>query len=115
MSDKEIVMYVRSSYCPTVALARDLLTRYGVEYRELNYDDDPRYVERLKTWNGHLGVPTIIIAESGQEEPNDEILPKLTGRTNKGYDRGPLITEPNNRQLEDWLHKHGFLDKPYRR
>jgi hypothetical protein len=26
-----------------------------------------------------------------------------------------MITEPNNQQLEDWLHEHGFLEKPYQR
>jgi hypothetical protein len=94
--EKEIVMYV-------------------LAYREINIDDDPLWAERIKSWTHHYSVPTIIIAQPGQDVPFETFLPRPTHRTIKGYDRGPMITEPNNQQLEDWLHKHGFLAKPYRR
>jgi len=113
--EKEIVMYVRSSYCPSVALARDLLDRYDVPYREISIDDDPTMAARVKEWTHHYSVPTIIIANQGEDVPFTDFLARPTHRTIKGYDRGPMITEPNNRDLEDWLHKHGFLDKPYTR
>lgn len=113
--EKEIVMYVRNSYCASVALARDLLNRYKVAYREISIDDDPDMAARVKAWTHHYSVPTIVIANLGQDVPYTDFLPRPTHRTIKGYDRGPMITEPNNQQLEDWLHKHGFLDKPYKR
>lgn len=112
---KELVMYVRTSYCPGVALARDLLTRYQVPYREVNIDDDPNLAAQLKDWTNYYSVPTLIIANPGEDVPYEDFLPRPSDRSIKGYDRGPMITEPNNRDLENWLYKHGFLDKPYRR
>ena len=113
--EKEIVMYIRRSYCPSVALARDLLDRYEVPYREISIDDDPTMAARVKEWTHHYSVPTIVIANQGEDVPFTDFLARPTHRTIKGYNRGPMITEPNNRDLEDWLHKHSFLDKPYTR
>jgi glutaredoxin len=113
--DKEIVMYIRTAYCPGVALARDLLTRYKVAFREVNIDDDSDLAAQLKAWAHHYSVPTLIIANLGEDVPYTDYLPRPTERSIKGYDRGPMISEPNNRDLENWLYKHGFLDKPYRR
>jgi glutaredoxin len=113
--EKEIVMYTRRSYCASVALARDLLERYNIPYRELSIDDDPAIAARIKEWTHHYSVPTIIIANRGEDMPYEDFLPRPTNHTIKGYDRGPMITEPNNRDLENWLHKHGFLSKPYTR
>ena len=113
--DKEIVMYVRGFYCPTVALARDVLNRYDVPYREIDIDQDPDMAARVKEWTHHYSVPTIIIADSSEDVPYTDFLARPTERTIKGYDRGPMITEPNNKDLENWLYKHGFLDKPYKR
>lgn len=113
--DKEIVMYVRSFYCPGVALARDLMNRYGVPYREIDIDANLEMAERVKEWTHHLSVPTIVIANRGEDVPFEDFLPRPKDRSIKGFDRGPMITEPNNRALENWLHKHGFLDKPYSR
>jgi glutaredoxin len=113
--EKEIVMYVRGSYCASVALARDLLNRYDIPYREIDIDGDPAMAARVKVWTHHYSVPTIIIAGQGEDVPYTDFLERPTHRTIKGYDRGPMITEPNNRDLENWLYKHGFLDKPYDR
>ncbi|MDM8519238.1 glutaredoxin domain-containing protein [Anaerolineales bacterium HSG6] len=112
---REIVMYARSSYCPSVALARDLLKRYNIPYREIDMYSDEMMVDRVKTWTHGYSVPTIIIANAGEDVPYTDFLARPTERTIKGYDRGPMITEPTNRELENWLHKHGFLDKPYKR
>jgi glutaredoxin len=113
--EKEVVMYVRNSYCPSVALARDLLNRYDVPYREISIDTDPAMAARVKEWTWYYSVPTIVMARAGQSVPYTDFLPRPTHRTIKGYDRGPMITEPNNRDLENWLYKHNFLDKPYKR
>ncbi len=113
--DKQLVMYVRSSYCPNVALARDILKRYNIPYTEINIDHDPAMAARVKEWTHYLSVPTLVVARPGEDVPYTDFLPYPTDQSNRGYDRGALITEPNNQQLEDWLHKHGFLAKPYQR
>ena len=113
--EKEIVMYVRNAYCPNVALARDVMQRYNISYREFFLDDNPTMAARVKRWTNHCSVPTIIIANPGEDVPCTDFLPRPTDRSNRGYDRGPMITEPSNQDLENWLHKHGFLDKPYTR
>jgi glutaredoxin len=113
--EKELVMYIRNAYCPGVALARDLLTRYHVPFREVSIDHDPDAATRLKAWTNFYSVPTLVIAQPGEDVPYTDFLPRPTERSIKGYDRGPLITEPNNQDLENWLYKHGFLEKPYSR
>ena len=112
---RELVMYIRDFYCPGVALARDVFNRYDVPYREISIDQDPDMAARLKEWTHHYSVPTIVVADPGEDVPYTEFLARPTHRTIKGFDRGPMITEPTNRDLENWLHKHGFLDKPYQR
>ncbi len=109
------MMYVRRAYCPQVGLARALLKRYDIPYREIFIDKDPAMAARVKQWTHHHSVPTIIMANPDEDVPHTDFLPRPTEHSNRGYDRGSMITEPNNQQLEDWLHKHGFLDKPYRR
>ncbi len=113
--EKEIVMYVHGSYCSWTALARDVLKRYQIPYREIDINEAPEMAARIKTWTHHYSTPTLIIAHPGEDVPYTDFLPRPTHRTIKGYDRGPMITEANNQQLEDWLHKHGFLAKPYKR
>ena len=56
---KEIVMYVRRFYCPNVALARDVLKRYHLPYREIDIDQDPEMTARVKAWTHYYSVPTI--------------------------------------------------------
>jgi len=112
---QEIVMYVRNFYCPNVALARDILQRYQISYREINIDGSLELAGRLKEWTGFLSVPTIILADPGQDVPHTDVAPIPTDKPVRGVDRGPMITEPNNKQLEDWLYKHGLLNKPYQR
>ncbi len=46
---KEIVIYVRSAYCPPVALARDVMKRYNIPYREIYIDRNPEMAVRVKT------------------------------------------------------------------
>lgn len=113
--DKELVVYVRTAYCPLMALARDVLGRYNIPYREINIDDDPLYAARVKEWTNFYSVPTLIMANPGEDVPYTDFLPRPTDRPLRGYNRGPMITEPNNQALEDWLHQHGFLAKPYKR
>ena len=85
--EKEIVMYTRSSYCPGVALARDLMNRYKVSYREVSIDNDPAMAARVKEWTYHYSIPTIVIANAGEDVPYTDFLPRPTQRTIKGSRR----------------------------
>jgi glutaredoxin len=57
--EKEIVMYARSTYCPQMALARDLMDRYNIPYREIHINDDQGMAARVKAWTGYYSVPRL--------------------------------------------------------
>jgi hypothetical protein len=38
-----------------------------------------------------------------------EPRPLETGRSPRGVDRGPVITEPDMVSLQQWLARHGFI------
>jgi hypothetical protein len=80
------------STAPTVALARDLLKRYEVPYREIDIDADPEMAERVKTWTHHLSVPTIVVAEPGADVPFTDFLPRPTG--------------PVDQRVRPWAHDY---------
>lgn len=113
--NKQIIMYSRPSFCPRVALARDLMQRYNVAYREVDITSDETASARLQSWTNSHPVPTLIVVNEGEDVPSTPILPLVENQPLKGQDRGPMISEPTNRDLENWLHKHGFLSKPYTR
>ncbi|MFQ5614263.1 MAG: glutaredoxin family protein [Anaerolineae bacterium] len=113
--EKELVVYVRRTYCPYVALARDLLKRYQIPHREIFIDADPAMAQRVRDWTGFYSVPTLIVAAPGQDVPYEAPDPLRPGQSPMNIDRGSMITEPNNQGLENWLHKHGFLPKAYKR
>lgn len=114
MSSKELVMYTRTTGCPFVSVATRVLKAYRIPYREIFIDLDPQARERVLTWTGFLSVPTLIIAEPGEDLPYSDFEPLPAGASPRGIDRGSMITEANARELEDWLVKHGFIavDKP---
>ena len=113
--EKELVLYGQTRYSPYVALARDLLTRYKIPFREIDVQANPMMADRVTTWTGRLSLPTLIVTLPGSDVPLTPPTPLETDQAPRGLDRDSLISEPNNQQLEDWLHKHGFLDKPYKR
>ncbi|MEP7285753.1 MAG: glutaredoxin family protein [Chloroflexota bacterium] len=106
---KELVMYTRTTPCPFVSLAKRVLDAEQIPYRELFIDHDKTYEQRVLNWTGFLSVPTLIIAWVGQDLPYIEpsLLPKDTSP--RGEDRGPMLTEPNEDQLRNWLRKHALL------
>lgn len=115
MANKEIVMYSQAAYSPFVALARDLFIRYNIPFREIDVNTNTAIANQLKIWTGQLSIPTIIVAAPQSDLPFEPPTPLESGQAPRGVDRGSLISAPNNQQLENWLHKHGFLAKPYRR
>jgi hypothetical protein len=115
MANKEIVMYSQAAYSPFAALARDVFIRYNIPFREIDVNTNAAIVNQLKDWTGQLSIPTIIVAAPQSDLPFEPPTPLEAGQSPRGMDRGSLISEPNNQQLENWLHKHGFLAKPYGR
>ncbi len=111
----ELVAYIRSSYCPYVALARDVLTRYKVPCREIDISGNPEAQARVVSWTGFKSVPTLLVARAGQDVPYEEPAPLEPGVSPRNVNRGSMITEPDNKGLEDWLFQHGFIEHPYRR
>lgn len=105
----EIVMYSRFSPCPYVRSAKRVLEREGIPYREIHIDEDPAAKQRVIEWTGFQSVPTIILARPDEIEPYEPPEPLAPGASPKGIDRGSVITEPGEIQLERWLQKHGFL------
>jgi len=108
--DYEIVMYSRFSPCPYVRTAKRLLDREGIPYREIYIDEDPAAKQRVIEWTGFQSVPTIILALPGELVPYVPPQPLAPGASPRGIDRGSMITEPSESQLENWLRQHGWIE-----
>lgn len=109
LTDKELVMYSRSTPCPFVSIARRVLEREGVPYRELLIDRDKTLEARVVAWTGFLSVPTLVVAQRGEDLPYETPDPLPKGASPRGVDRGSMLTEATEEELLTWLRKHGFL------
>jgi glutaredoxin len=107
---KELLMYTRTAGCPFVTVAKKVLSDYQVPYREIFIDRDPQARERLLEWVGFLSVPTLVVAERGQDTPMTEPTYLEKGYSPRGIDRGSMLTEGNAVQLTAWLTRHGFIE-----
>ena len=107
--DKELVVYTRSTYCPYQAKADRVFERYGLSPRRLLIDKDADAEKRVVAWTGFKSVPTIIAAHPGEDLPYEEPEPLPKGSSPRGIDRGTMITEASEEQLEGWLARHGFI------
>lgn len=105
----ELVMYSRSTGCPFVRIARRVLDRENVAYREILIDQDPAAKQRVIVWTGFESIPTLVVARPGEDEPYEAPASLDAGTSPKGLDRGSMITEPGEMKLETWLRKHGFI------
>lgn len=110
MPDKELVMYSRSYGCPFVTIAKRVLQDYEIPYRELFIDKDDVAKERVLAWTGFLSVPTLVIANVGEDLPYTGFEPLPKGASPRGIDRGPILTEGSTEEVTDWLEKHGFIE-----
>lgn len=106
---KELVMYNRSTGCPYSSIAKRVLDTHAVPYREIFIDRDDTARQRVLDWTGFLSVPTLLVAEAGQDVPFAAISPLEPGASPRGVDRGPMLTEASATELESWLRKHGFI------
>lgn len=105
----ELVMYSRFSPCPFVRSAKRVLERESISYREIYIDQDEAAKQRVITWTGFQSVPTLIVARMGEDLPCEEPAYLAPGASPRGVNRGVMITEPSESQLEDWLRQHGFI------
>lgn len=106
---KELVMYSRTLSCPFINLAKRVLNDYHVSYREIYIDKDEAARQRVLTWTGFLSVPTLIIADQGNDLPYENPSPLSPGVSPRSINRGSMITEPNIQELLDWLKQHGLI------
>ncbi|PJF44195.1 MAG: hypothetical protein CUN55_05240 [Phototrophicales bacterium] len=111
MAEQQLVMYTRSAFvCPYVKIAERVLKKHGVNYIEVDIDQDEDARQRVLHWTGFLSVPTLVIAPQHEVLPIEEPEPLDNGQSPRGIDRGYMLTEPSGKQLETWLQKHGFID-----
>jgi len=106
---KQLVMYTRAIGCPDQARARRLLAEWKIPYQEIDCSADRAALERLRAWNGHMGVPALVVAEEGSALPCCEPEPRPVGRSTRNVNRGTLITEASEEGLRAFLKQHGFL------
>ncbi len=106
---KDLVMYSRTLGCPFVSIATKLLDEKNIPYRVVMIDKDTDAKQRVLDWTGFLSVPTLVIANPGDDLPCETPAYLEKGTSPRGIDRGPMLTEPNRKELVAWLIKHGLL------
>jgi len=62
MSQPDVVVYL-AGWCPYCERARSLLTKKGIQFREIDVDDDPQLREEMIARSGRRTVPQIFIGE----------------------------------------------------
>jgi glutaredoxin 3 len=62
MSRPDVVVYL-AGWCPYCQRARGLLSKKGVQFREIDVDDDPQLREEMSARSGRRTVPQIFIGE----------------------------------------------------
>jgi glutaredoxin 3 len=62
MSRPDVVVYL-AGWCPYCQRARGLLAKKGVQFREIDVDDDPQLREEMIARSGRRTVPQIFIGE----------------------------------------------------
>ena len=62
MSQPAITVYV-SDWCPYCRRAKDLLTKKGTAFSEINVDDEPKFREEMIARSNRRTVPQIFIGE----------------------------------------------------
>jgi glutaredoxin 3 len=60
MSQLDVVIYV-AGWCPYCQRARGLLAQKGVQFREVDVDDDPQLREEMIARSGRRTVPQVFI------------------------------------------------------
>lgn len=106
--NKELIVYGRSYPCPDQVRTERFLHANNISYRQINIDEDENAGELVEQWVGHRSVPTVVIAQTGQDHPIAEPTPLPAGRSARSFDRETLITEPSDEALRRFLDRHGI-------
>lgn len=109
MSDKTLVVYGRTLFCPDLKRAQNFLANNNVAYQQINIDEDEDAGALVESWVGHRSVPTIVVANQGETLPFEQPKPLPEGRAARSFDRGTLITEPSDDALAVFLKNNGLL------
>ena len=89
--------------------ARARLAVLGLKYQEVNIEQEKEAAQRVESWVGFQSVPTIVVAEEGALVPSQDPAPLAKGGSPRGVDRGSLISEPSDAELDAFLKIHGLL------
>jgi len=102
-----LIVYGRSTPCPDMLRWERWVRQHPLAYVELDIDADADARAFVVRWTGHESVPTLVIAPDDGHEPMDEPAP-LAGRRARGADRGSMLTEPSDGQVEAFLTRAGI-------
>ena len=108
---KELIMYSRTFGCPFISIAKKTLTECKVSFREIYIDKDEKARQYVLNWTGFLSVPTLVVANQGDDLPYEAPAYLAKGQSPRGIDRGSLITEASREELVRWLAQHGFIEE----
>lgn len=111
-TSKTLIMYSRSYGCPYITIAKRVLDREQVPYRELLIDRNPVFEKRVVEWTGFRSVPTLVVANAGEELPCEPPAPLERGASPRGVNRGSVLSEASDAELMAWLRQHGFVGEP---
>ena len=90
-------------------IAKRVLDKHKVPYREVFIDKDSQASLRVKVWTGFLSVPTLVVTRPGEDVPITEPEAITLGISPRGINRGSIISEANTDQLTAWLRQNGFV------
>ena len=107
--NKELVMYSRTLGCPYISITKQTLSEFNVSYREIFIDKDDTARQYVIDWTGFLSVPTLIVANKGEDIPFQPPSRLEKGLSPQGINRGTMITEASREELAEWLAQHGFI------
>ncbi len=107
--EKALIMYSRTIPCPDCSRARRLLEENGIPFEEVMIDLDPAARTLIEQLTGFQAVPTLVVARPHERQPMMPPKALERGRSPRGVDRGPVITEPDMVSLRAWLTGHGFI------
>lgn len=106
---KEVVIYASGDCRKAIQQVHNILARYHVPFREVRIDLDPAALGRVLLWTGRRSVPTLVVAQPGQDDPYLPPQPVKSWISPRGVDRGSIISEPSSVQLLSWLERQGFV------
>jgi glutaredoxin len=107
--EKSLIMYSRTIPCPDCSRARQLLEANAIPFQEIMIDQDPAARSLIEELTGFHAVPTLVVARPNERQPITPPKALERGRSPRGVDRGPVITEPDMVSLRTWLTGHGFI------